>query len=695
VVSVKKILSEDTANAESNRGEREVPRAPIYLPNYREVNHLLTEAPGSASISFNEVLSKASLNMLINQEKIYEGIERDSLMTDVNTQYQKKLDEFKSSDPSGRGYTEFATRTWSQLTDAAAAAAQSSEVAQQIRALGQSNMKGIANSSVQTENQMTTAYALAEKQKTLEIKYNLIRNDPDRFEGLSAETIAAASDLEGVIPASAYKKFLNHTMQNLYMSYGMGLTKKNPLQAEEFLKSDLFVNNLSGEKYESLKRYAEQNKKDTERREYREEKLVLMQKNSDSKLERYDVDIGIERNTVGIADIEANDNLTTEDKKQCIKNWIKKNRNEELKFKAYEKMNLIWEHGGDISSVEEKYQKSRYEEMVRAKQAQAEGEESVTGKKITVTSTDKALIAKIFSYTNTDLRNELQSKITQTENVDDRINAAFAVKYLMSESPRTLGEIGNKYISFVNETVSRTATDPANKASIVERAAATYLDESKSEENKIKERRIRQIMRAGSVNPERFADNYGFNGSFWNRLTVEDKAQFEKDMYYEIRNAVVSGADTISRARDIAAERMKDYWKISDGKYMRNPPQLMNPMISEYALNNFTASAVKKAVSRLKKISYAGPQFELPDEVIRNPAKPTDFYTQNLTLHKKPLVSIKVGDEVYNKEVNLESIPGHDGLYKMYCDTDDGSKYYIPSANNPLLHATIRIGTSE
>jgi hypothetical protein len=64
---MKKIVSEDTVNAERRSGEQ-VPEARAYIPNYREVNHLMAEAPGRASISFEEVLSKASMKMLREQE---------------------------------------------------------------------------------------------------------------------------------------------------------------------------------------------------------------------------------------------------------------------------------------------------------------------------------------------------------------------------------------------------------------------------------------------------------------------------------------------------------------------------------------------------------------------------------------------------------------------------------------------------
>jgi hypothetical protein len=42
------------------------------------------------------------------------------------------------------------------------------------------------------------------------------------------------------------------------MSYGLGLIKQNPSQAEDFLKSDLFKTNLGHKEYNTLLNYASQ-----------------------------------------------------------------------------------------------------------------------------------------------------------------------------------------------------------------------------------------------------------------------------------------------------------------------------------------------------------------------------------------------------------------------------------------------------
>jgi hypothetical protein len=687
---VRRIVSEDSTSAE-NVKRNQTPEAKIYLPNYREVDQLLRESPESASISFNQVLSKASLNMMRNQEKVYAGIERDSLIADVNIQYQNDEQKFIRSNPSGRGYTQYVTENYNKLIESAASKAQSSEVSQEIRSLGRLNLKGIANSAVQKENQLTTAYFLSEKEKTLEIKYNQIQNDPDRFEGLSSEVAMSLKDMQVVISPKEYQKLQEQTQQNLFMSYGMGLVRKNINQAAEFLKSDLFVKNLSHKNYEKLIGYLEKKQTDNEKRDYRSKMVVLQQEKSDSRLESINVETAIKLGTIGLADIESNDKLTPIDRQKCIKEWHTANKEEVLKNRAYEKMNNIWSNGGDISLLESKYQKMRYQDMVSSKQEQLNGESEITGQEVTVTSVDKALIAANFSYTNMELRDEMQTKILQKDNLEDRINACVALKYLMSTSPRTLGSIDQRYINFANEVVNHVSVNPSNKANIVEIADKKYLSDNKID-NKYVSEKMRKFISSNVSKTDWFINNYNFNGRFWRSITIEDKSQFKSDMYYEISNALFNGASNIGEAQDIAASRLKDYWKEVDGKYVRNPPALMNPTLSSYALKNFIGEGVKKAVSQLNKTNYAGPKFELTNEIVRSPSNSRDWYSKDLTLNKKPMIGIKIGDKIYKKEVELESIAMENGAYKMYCIMDDGTKYYIPSHRNPLLHQILRLG---
>lgn len=691
----KRIVSEDTVQADTRSGTQSVSEAKIYLPNYREVNQILMEAPGSASISFNDVLSRASMQMLQTQERVYQGMERDALMSDVNTKYQIKLEEFNEQNPSGRGFTEYATQTYNQLIQEAADNAQTAEVSQEIRALGYANMKGIANSAVQQENKRFVAYATSEAQKHLEIKYNQIQNDPDRFEGLSAEATATINNLDGVIPASKLAEFREHTKQNLFMSYGMGLVRKNPDQAGDFLKNDLFASNLSHENYNKLINFAEQKKKDKEKHDHRLKMEMLTQQNRDSGIEKERIKGAIERDEIGLADIEANTTLTPLHKQQAINSYEEKNREIRLQEQADEKMDVILSEGRDISTIEEKYQKKRYEKTIRAKQAELQGESDITGNPRTITSVDKVIIAKDFSYTNIDLRDELYSKMTQSSNFNERINAAYALKYAMSTSPRTLGTVNQRYINFANEVVRYVSVDPSNKEKIVENAAARYLDESKNIDNKLIAQKISEVLKNTLAKVDNFIKNYDFNGRWWHGLEVIDKAQFQADMVTEIDNTIRGGATVTGDILDNAAANLKNYWKESGGKMMRNPPELMNPALSEFALKNTIASGVKSAVGRLIGVQYAGAKFELVDEVIKSAKRPSDFYTQDLTTTTKPVVKVTNGDEVLNVEVQLESIALRPGLYKMYCEMPDGSRRYIPSAKNPLLQATVRIGANE
>jgi hypothetical protein len=95
-------------------------------------------------------------------------------------------------------------------------------------------------------------------------------------------------------------------------------------------------------------------------------------------------------------------------------------------------------------------------------------------------------------------------------------------------------------------------------------------------------------------------------------------------------------------------------------------------------------------VSELSGADYPGAKFTLVNEIVRAPGRPADLYTRDLTINRKPVVGIQIGDKIYRKEVELESIAMEEGAYKMYCVMEDGSRYYIPTPRNP--QAVLRIG---
>lgn len=676
----KRIVSEDTVQADTRSGTQSVSEAKIYLPNYREVNQILMEAPGSASISFNDVLSRASMQMLQTQERVYQGMERDALMSDVNTKYQIKLEEFNEQNPSGRGFTEYATQTYNQLIQEAADNAQTAEVSQEIRALGYANMKGIANSAVQQENKRFVAYATSEAQKHLEIKYNQIQNDPDRFEGLSAEATATINNLDGVIPASKLAEFREHTKQNLFMSYGMGLVRKNPDQAGDFLKNDLFASNLSHENYNKLINFAEQKKKDKETRDYRRQKLLDNQQNANSKLEEPNVDIGIQTGTVGLADIEANEILTPQAKQNQRRKWYEFNKERLLQQKAYDDMDAIWAVNGDISVIKPKYQQARYADMVRSKTAELAGSSSISGETKLLKYFDKAVMSTMFSAHLPELQTDLENGIRHGS-INDKMDAAVAMNFLMSNHPGVLKNVNQKYVNFVKEVTERNI-EGANLEEIVKFAETRYLDESKVAE--VKDLTKKANLAVSRTRLNKFYDNYFNNGA---DIVLTNRSQFEKDMNYEIRAASFDGAPQPIDAQRIAAARMKDYWKVVGNKLVRNPPNIVNSTLSEIGIKNKFAIGVRNIIEKLPKDSGV----QLTNPIIKEVNHPNDLYNKDLSLNEKPIIGIKIDGNIVERSVEYDSVNQEAGLYKLFVYIDENRlfKQYLPNPDNPFLHAVI------
>lgn len=690
---VRRIVSEDTAQADASKRSHATPEAQIYLPNYKEVNHILMESPNKASVSFGEALSKSSIQMLETQENVYKSIERDSLIADVNSQYQMKLEEFDESNPSGRGYAEYATGTYSQLIEEASSKSQSPEVGQQIRALGQVNMKGIANSSVSQENKRFVAYHMSETQKGLEIKYNQIQNNPDRFEGLGAEATAIINSLEGVIPASKLNEIRGQARQNLFMSYGMGLVKNNPDQAVDFLRNDFFSSNLNNDNYNKLINFSERKKIEKEKHDHRLNIEMLMQQGKDSLLELKTLEIGIESNSIDLSDIENNTVLTPLHKQEAILRYNKKNEKElEYQNEALQ-INEIHTKGGDISTINHNSQQRYYNEIIAAKAAQLKGESEKTGNPTILTTVDKVIAMKDFSFTNKELKDQIVSDLIQDSDVGARRTAAFALQYGINTNPKMFGNVESKYVNFAHETTRYCSVDSKNSAKIMERASNKYLSGKSEDENKeIIKFRNKNFLDSASLNFKKFKKNISNSGIFSSNLQIENEDQLYTDYIHELDAVIAGGCRDLQDIMNITTDRIKGYWKESGSKIVRNPPSLSCPYLSEFALKNTIASKIKNSISALKgKNTNTGYTFNPSNEIINAPKSKEDFYTKDLTLSKKPIISISNGNEKRDLEINLESIPSHDGLYKMYCENPDGSRVYIPDARNPFKHATIRI----
>jgi hypothetical protein len=498
----------------------------------------------------------------------------------------------------------------------------------------------------------------------------------------------AVGDLEGIIPRKEFEKLRNDTRQNLVMSYGTGLIVKNPEQAPEILKSEVFTGSLSRKNYNNLVNFADNKRRDLERREHHRTIERQNEEKASSALEGLIMEPKILSGEAGLADIEANEKLSEYGKQKCKLIFLRHTKAEREKNAAYGKMDVIWEAGGDISTGEEKYQVSRYDDIVRAKQAELEGRSTVTGMPRNLSWVDKALISKNFSAHLPRLEEGLKKAI-RFGTAEKKYNAAVALDMLFSDNSRVLKNIDSNTVNFVREVVSRYGISDVPDEKMIAAATARYLDEKNVLETKEIARRAAGYI--SKTDLRTFVKSYGFEGGFWNSLILTDKNQFERDMRYEMRAAAEGGAASTSDARKVAAAQLKTYWKVDGDKYMRNPPKVVLSHLSQFAVDNTIAKEIKRAVKQAAGIVGPGVKFELLDEIIHAPAKPNDFYTKDLRIAGKPKAKVTVGGMVVEGEIQLESDSMYPGLYKMYVDMPDGTRSYIPSKENPLLHAVIDI----
>ena len=532
---MRRIVSEDHASANQSLKGKGVSTARPHVPNYSAINHHLNQASGSAEISFWDGISRSSGKMLKDQENIQRSVLATQQMSLVEESFSSEQAKFIEENPSGAGLTEFSTKTYGDLVQKASESVNDIDVRQRIEEFGARGIKTVANTSFQKENQMTTAYCLAESQRGLEEKYNQIQSNPGRFESFFEDAKTMINDLIGVIPESQLSQFREQANQNLIMSYGLGLSREDPTQAPDIIRGEFFSKRLSSSNYNKLTRHADLRKKEKQEQNFRDESLVRMQQKQDSTIQKNLIEIGVERGELNLSDIESNNVLTPLHKQQCVLMFERKRREEREQTIAFNKIGEIATTGGDISEISDKHQKAHYEFSCRSQQAQAEAAGN------TVTSVDKAVIAAGYTYCNADLRDELKSNMAQSTRHEDRVVAAYAMDFLMKTSPRTLGHVSKEYVNFVNEVTEYVKVDPSNAQAIVDNAAAKYLNEKQLLDNKTVGQVMTQVLRSTSGKIDRFAEAHDFEGRSYSRLwanrTIENKAQFIADYRHELEGS--------------------------------------------------------------------------------------------------------------------------------------------------------------
>lgn len=264
---MRQIRSEDRVSAEAVRGtggHSALPTVTPYIPNYKGVNQVLIEAPGSAQINFMNALGKMSSQYMAEQQELYDNMEVAEALSNVDMQYNQASEEFLRDNQTGKGYTEFATGKYKELGDEAVVNGSNAGVKDRLRGIFALRRASIANSAFQKEKEMYTGYAMSQTEMQLTRTLNEVATNPDQAISLQAKLEQQLQPMKNILAAQEYDKYRRDMMQQFVYFQGMGIIKKRPFEAEGLLQSEYYKSQLAPNQYMSLQHNAQREREHQE-----------------------------------------------------------------------------------------------------------------------------------------------------------------------------------------------------------------------------------------------------------------------------------------------------------------------------------------------------------------------------------------------------------------------------------------------
>lgn len=264
---MRQIVSEDHIEAEAVRGTRgrsSLPTVEPYIPNFKGVNQFLTEAPNAAQVSFLGSLADEGRKYMEEQQTLYDRMEVAQALANIDEEFFKASDEFLKTNQTGRGYTEFATGKYKELSDTAVSSSSNEAVGNALRYVFLQRRTSIANSAFQKEKEMYTGYAMSQTELQLARTLNEVAENPDQAASLGVKLEQQLLPMKNILAAREFDKYRKEKIQQFIEFQGLGLVKKHPYQAEQLLRSEYFKQ-LDPQKYFSLQKSARREREHQER----------------------------------------------------------------------------------------------------------------------------------------------------------------------------------------------------------------------------------------------------------------------------------------------------------------------------------------------------------------------------------------------------------------------------------------------
>jgi len=664
-----------SSQAARGRGNSGLPTANVYIPNYHGVNQLLTRAGGDGAIAFGDALAAHSMRDMEAHQAVYDNLESTSAMVLVNEKINRDSREFKESNPSGKGYQQYITEQYKKYTDEAMANASNPTVSQNLQMFTMKGMVDWANKSFKEEATLRTSYAFRETDKNNQILLNNIHINPDNFGSLFEQYKASVNTMSGILPKGQFETYQADAYHNAIYAYGLGLIEKDPHQAKELLKGDVFVNGLPADKFSNLSRHADVAIRSEESNRRLVAAIADRNEKAHQDVNTAKLDGLIEAGAASHKTIDEFDISDTQ-RERAYNKLAKYERQQEEKQKDQVEISTRVSEGTPLTGISEQAQVEYYRNAVRQmRQSNPDNPPTIM---------DKAMVATNMKATAQidDLVADIQ-QIMSNGTASEAVQAAFALNYLRDTNVITIGKIGSEYKYFADE-VERNAifegSEAKNAQVVVDNARGLYFSPVTEQTIKDHKAAYSQYTENGKLKGviNEIVDDFTTEGFIRKTIHPSMERSIRSDAERLLQEAFMAGARGDDAKRSVMNSLKRTYTSTDingSPQYMKFAPEAMYPQYRDtHFIKNNYAESVQSLVDAASKNSsvYTGTPVRLKNPLIRQYADPNRKFQTDLTTGNVPVIEADIDGKWEAREVYIEPAPHQIGTYNAYFLYENG-----------------------
>jgi hypothetical protein len=673
-----------SSQASRNTGHASVPQARIYVPNYHGVNQVLAESGGQGEVDFYSSLARQSKKTLEDFIAVNNEITSINNMIDAQASTDKDAREYLDSNPKGEGYMQFVTSKYKEHVQQAIESAQDPEVQQKIKLYSVKNMQNLSNSAMKIENELRTAYALAQTEENRAALLVQLRRSPDLVESLAGQYESISQTIQKIAPLE-YAKHQNSLRDDFAMTYARGRIDKDPDQALSMLNTQALGNQLSQEKLSQLKKEAESEiayrEAQLKQKEREEEHIKNQIAATFISSIRRDAVFGIGNPMRKIAE---GSGIITERQRNELEIYCH-HQQEVTEKKQDTQIKLDMAVASKQSAplnISTTAKNDHFYDYIESENIRRDGEgnKPMSLTEIVQYAQDNSLV---YDANIPSLKQELVTTITSSKEPAKIMDGCIALGG--DENIPALKGIDKECVDFANLAVVMFRHKKSLNDILIARDEYFSVDRNTLELNKSTWKTTNYARNRESAVESFLKNNKFMDSTLFGLITSipETHRDYLENEAYRIIKRVYERTGSLTKAENVAAQYLHNIVKQTDvnGKtqWMINPPDTsVTGEIPIYARNNLIAGAAQEIIETIQKAgdNYQGSiKVRLKTPLISK-ANINDVFSKPLN-NRNRKIEAYIGGKWEERQLFIDSIPGAYGNYGYYIEVDGIRDYLI------------------